>query len=116
MRLLESITPVFASITALASAAGAQKLPPVHFIDRPVATTGRVFRSIGGVRHLPNGTVLVNDASNRRLVLFDSMLAKMTVVTDSTTGSANSYGSGPASLLPYLGDSSLLVLPRVPSM
>src|SRR5581483_6363859 len=55
------------------------------------------------------GRVLVNDAGRRQLRLFDASLAKSSVVLDSTDGASNSYGSRAGQIVPYLGDSTLVL-------
>lgn len=62
------------------------------------------------VRPLSDGRVIVNDVSLRRLLLLDSTLSTVTVIADSAAGSG-SYGSRPAGLIPYTGDSTLFVDP-----
>ena len=116
MRWVRSLFIATSVTPALGAASSAQKPPPVHFIDRPVATSKHEFRNLSGVRHLPNGSLLVNDASRRQLLVFDSTLTSASLVADSTPGTANSYGPSQGGLLPYPGDSTLFVLPRVPSM
>ena len=117
-RALRCVRSLVVATAALAptTTSSAQKPPPVHFIDRPLATSKHEFKNLSGVRHLPNGTVLVNDASRKQLLLLDSALNVVSVVADSAPGSANSYGPSQGGLLPYPGDSTLFVLPRVPSM
>ena len=105
-----------AAVAALAAPSSAQKPPPVHFIDRPVATSTHEFKGLAGIRQLPNGMVLANDASRRQLLLLDAAFNTVRVVADSTPGSENAYGPSQAGMLPYPGDSTLFVLPRVPSM
>jgi hypothetical protein len=116
MRYSPSIALSALAVVSLYSSADAQKLPPVRLLDRPVAVSKRDFGYFAGVRQLPNGRVLVNDAGKRKLVLLDSALVQAAVIVDSAAGSANAYGGGPGGLLAYAGDSSLLVLPRNPSM
>jgi hypothetical protein len=48
--------------------------------------------------------------------LLDSAFNTLSVVADSTSGSTSSYGPAQAGLVPYPGDSTLFVLPRMPSM
>ena len=66
---------------------------------------------IGSVRHLPNGSVMVNDPTKRQLVLFDSTLAKFRIIADTTTNTPNSYGlrSSNGGLVPYMADSTLFL-------
>ena len=111
MRLLSLLM-----IAAAGSSAMAQKPPAVHLLDRPVATSKREFKFITGVRQLPNGSLLVNDGSRRLLLMVDTSLNTASIVADSTTGSANPYGTSLGGLIAFPGDSSLFILPRVPSM
>jgi hypothetical protein len=97
-------------------AAVAQKPPAVHLLDRPSATSKREFNGIAAVRQLPNGNVLVNDGSRRLLLMLDSSLNTVRVVADSVAGSTNPYDAAFGGLIPFRGDSSLFILPRVPSM
>jgi len=57
-----------------ASAAGAQNAARLPFVNcpRPSAMSADVLGSLAGVRHLPNGNVLVNDQAGRRVLLLDS--------------------------------------------
>jgi hypothetical protein len=65
---------------------------------------------------LPGGKVLVNDILKRRVLLMDSTFTQVTVVADSTSSTANAYGSRNGGLLPYRGDSALFVDPSSMSM
>jgi len=92
-----------------ATTALAQPKVPVMALAPSAATSLDTFGAILGVRQLPNGSLLVNDAGRRRLVMLDPTMQKASVVIDSTAGAANSYGPRPAPLIAYLGDSSLFV-------
>lgn len=74
-----------------------------------VATSSDSIGMIAGVRALPGGRVLVNDAARRRVVMLDASLANPTVVVDSASGAANSYGPRTGGLIAYRGDSTLFV-------
>ena len=80
---------------------------------RQLATEATSRDTVGylyGIRELSDGRVLANDAANRRLILFDRALSRFTVVADSSTGGdAASYGKRPTGIIPYLGDSTLLI-------
>src|SRR5262245_61789017 len=82
----------------------AQRPPTVRLINQPDASTKPIFGAVSAVRHLPNGTVLVNDPLKRQLTLLDGTLANATIVADSIPGGANSYGTRPGGLIPYVGD------------
>ena len=58
----------------------------------------------------------MNDILKRRVLLFDSTFTTFTVVADSTSSTANAYGSRNGGLLPYRGDSALFVDPSSMSM
>lgn len=103
-----AVMPVADAQSAPLSAASATKVPIMQLAPSDAKAIG-TFGAILGLRQLPNGSVLVNDAGRRRLVMLDSKLANETVVIDSAAGAANSYGLRPAPLINYLGDSSLFV-------
>src|SRR5215210_5581591 len=81
----------------------------VPVVDLPSATV-RTSATLGGVIGLREvgGTVLVNDAGRRQLLLFDTALTTSQVVLDSVEGMPNSYGRYGVPLVPYVGDSSLM--------
>ena len=86
----------------------AQQQVPIRTLAPALAKSTETFGAILTIRHLPGGRVLVDDGRRRRVVLLDSTLATRAVVLDSASGGAgNSYGPRPASLIPYLGDSTL---------
>jgi hypothetical protein len=116
MQSARSVMMAMSAAAGISTISSAQKPPPVHFIDRPVTTSKHEFRNVNGIRQLPNGTLLVNDASRKQVVLLDTTLNTLSIVVDSTPGSVNSYGPSQGGLVAYPGDSTLFVLPRVPSM
>jgi hypothetical protein len=96
--------------------AAAPALPPlpgpaVRLIQSAQAVSTEPLGNINSVRHLPDGRVLLNDGTRRRLLLFDSTLATVTVVLDSLTEVENAYGTRAGALLAYRGDSSLFIDP-----
>ena len=95
---------------------GAAKRPPIRQLGAVVGKSDEAFLNIMGVRALRDGRVLVNDPQGRRVVMFEPDLAKMTVVADSTSATANAYGGRFGGLLPFRGDSSLFVDPASLSM
>jgi hypothetical protein len=111
MMKLTTITLLVAS-TALA----AQSAPPIRLINAPEASSKPVLGTVAAVRQLPDGKLLANDIQNRQLLLLDPTLANVTIVADSTSGGANSYGVRPGGIIPYLGDSTLFVDPAGLSM
>ena len=105
---------VVLSLTLLASTAGAQSIKP-----RPLGAVQATSKELLGnptlARPLPNGSVIVNDAARRRLLLLDPTLENYTVIADSTSGSVNGYGPRPGALIPYVGDSTLFLDPTAGS-
>jgi len=109
--------PVRNALTALACGAvtaTGQAAPkpqsgvPVFGVTQPLARTTITLGAVLGVRPLPDGRVIVNDAGRRQLRIFDSTLASSTVVLDSTPGTSTSYGPRPATMFRYLGDSTAM--------
>jgi hypothetical protein len=103
-------------LTAAASLSLGAQAPAVHLINAPDASTKQVLGLAAAVRELPGGKLLVNDIQKRQLVLFDPTLANLTVIADSMSGGANSYGTRPGGIIPYAGDSTLFVDPAGLSM
>jgi hypothetical protein len=98
-----------AGLCLTAMTAAAQIGPPVRPLPRAAATTTEPLASTSQVRALPGGRVLLNDATRRRLLLFDSTLTQFKVIADSAVGSPSPYGAAVGTLLRYRGDSSLLL-------
>src|SRR5687768_9863753 len=79
--------------------------PPVRRIATASAVSTEQLGSITSVRELPNGRLLLNDGSRRRLLLMDTTLKTIEVVLDSLAEVEHSYGTRPGTLIPYRGDS-----------
>jgi hypothetical protein len=109
-----SVVPLAAALISVA--AGAQSPPPIRPLGPVVAKSTESFSNLAGVRALSDGRVLVNDVTNRRVLLFDSTLARFTIVADSTAATANAYSGRFAGLIAYRGDSTLFVDPASLSM
>jgi hypothetical protein len=99
-----------------AARAAAQQPPPVRQLGPITAVSKDSLSSVTAAVQVAGGRVLVNDILARRVVLYDSTLGSPTVVADSASGLANSYGSRPGTLLPFHGDSALLITPAALSM
>jgi len=112
-RFLARATPALA---LLSSAAAAQQVPNARPLGATLATIAEPFGGVQSLRQLPDGRLLVNDPSKRRVILFDADLSKYTVVADSTSATANAYSGRIAGLIPYKGDSTLFVDPQSMSM
>lgn len=84
---------------------------PIRQLGRIVSSDSTVVMGVASVRHLPTGGVIVNDATKRQLVVFDSTLQKYQVIADTSTDSPNSYGlrGNMGGLIPYVGDSTIFV-------
>jgi hypothetical protein len=104
-----SYSTVLALLAAASGAAGAQQKVPVRNLSAASAKTAEPLGAVFGVRQLPGGKLLVNDATRHRVLLFDSTLTKYKVVIDSAPGAVNSYGSRSTPIIPYVGDSTLFV-------
>jgi len=100
---------VAASFGASARIATAQQPSmPIRPIGAIVATSADSMSTGVSIRPLTGGRVLVNDPGTHRLVLFDSTLQHGTVVADTTSRTAKSYGDGLFGLTWFTGDSSLI--------
>jgi len=106
----------FLALAVVPAALAAQQAPAIRLITAPDASTKPVLSFAASVRQLPSGGLLVNDILRRQLVLFDNSLANETIVADSVSGGANSYGVRPGGIIPYLGDSTLFIDPAGLSM
>ena len=104
------------AVALFATSLAAQQRPPVRQLGPVVAKASEPLTAVAGVRALSDGRVLVNDVIQRRVVLLDSTLAKVAVVADSTSSTANAYGPRPGGLIAYRGDSTLFVDPASMSM
>jgi hypothetical protein len=104
------------ALTLLASAAGAQQLPPVRPLGPVLSTSTEPMASVSQVRALPGGRVLVHDLTGRRVLLYDSTFKKFTLIADTTSATGNAYGSRLGGLIAARGDTSLFVDPTSMSM
>jgi hypothetical protein len=87
----------------------AQQQIPVRALSPPVATDSGVLFSISGIRSISGGKVLVDDFARRRILVFDSTLSKFSVGADSAMAAKSRYGTQMARLMPFTGDSSVMV-------
>ena len=107
-------------LTLIAATAGplclAQSLPPIRQLGPVTSVAKEPLGAVSTLRSLPDGRVLVNDIISRRVLMFDSSLMNATVVADTTSATANAYGTRPGGLIAYRGDSTLFVDPASLSM
>lgn len=84
---------------------------PVRQLAARVAADTTRLMDVSSVRHLPNGSVIVNDVARRQLVVYDPTLQSARVIADTSSSSPNPYGLRTAngSLIPYRGDSTLFI-------
>jgi hypothetical protein len=99
-------------------APGAQAPPPqmlvgpqIQRIETAASLSTEPFGAITSVHELPDGRILVNDGTRRRLLLMDTSLTTVRVVLDSLSEIAHSYGTRAGTLLPWRGDSILFLDP-----
>lgn len=97
------------AVLALATPAHAQRAIPVRTLTAPVGTDSGVLKAYNNIRPLRDGHLLVNDFSSRRLLLFDSTLARFTVLLDSAGDAVARYGPQQGILFPYVADSTVLI-------
>lgn len=98
-----------AAITA--QDASAASSIPVREVGQAEAVSKRALGGVSMLRGLPDGSVIVNDGSRRQLLLFDASLSSVKVLADTAAGAPLPYGQRSAGLLPYRGDSTILVDP-----
>jgi hypothetical protein len=107
---------LFVALAGGGSPACAQTATPVRALGRVLNTSVEPLGSVSQVRALPGGRVIVHDLTARRVLLFDSTLALVSVIVDTTSATSNAYGSQYGGLIAYRGDSTLFVTPGSLSM
>jgi len=103
--------------TAAATPAAAQETPPtsptaqvpVRETTPAIARSAQPLGSANMVRPLSDGSVFVNDVQRRQLLRFDASLKNVSIIADTAPGALMPYGQRPIGLLPYTGDSTLVV-------
>ena len=94
---------------ATTSPSAAQGSIPIRQLKPAEVVSVEKLNSVNGVQELTNGDVLVNDAGNRRVIVFDKLLSSVRLVADSSVKTRNMYGKRPTLIVPYTADSTLLV-------
>lgn len=100
------------ALTIASSTLVAQTRPQIRQVSAPVATSTdshELYGAVVNTRALSDGKLLINDVSNRRVLLVDSTFKVLKIVADSASGAANSYGSQTGSLIQFQGDSTLFI-------
>jgi hypothetical protein len=94
-------------VVGLPAGLGAQSKLPERRLEKPDAEFQESFDQIGALRELPSGKLLVVDLGPKNLVMADFKSGQETPI------GRNGQGPGeyqfPGDLIPYLGDSTLLV-------
>ncbi|HTR78758.1 MAG TPA: hypothetical protein VMH39_11630 [Gemmatimonadaceae bacterium] len=85
---------VFALLSASLAAAQAPALPPIRALGPIVATAPDSFANIQGVFALSGGRVIVRDATQLRVLLFDATLTHSTPIMDNTGATPRRYVGG----------------------
>ena len=112
---------ILAATTSTASAQVSPETPststvPVRDVTAPLAKATRPIGGANMLRALPDGSIFVNDVQRRQLLRFDPTLQNVVVVADTAPGALMPYGQRPIGMLPYLGDSTIVVDPATLSM
>lgn len=82
---------------------------PLREVGPVLARSAQSVSSTNQVRPLADGSVFVNDVQRRQVLRFDPTLRNVVVVADTAPGALMPYGQRPVSVLPYLGDSTIVV-------
>jgi hypothetical protein len=109
---------VFGAPLAGASLCAQEAAPspiPLRTLGQPEARSAVSLGGISHLRALPDGRVFVNDGQRRQVLLFDAALKTERVVADTLEASIP-YGTRNFGVMPYVGDSTLLVDPATLSM
>jgi hypothetical protein len=108
---------IAALVAFSAASAGAQQPgPKLRPLGSVISKSADLLDAVSTTRQLPDGRLLVNDISGRKLVLFEKDLTKFTVLADTTSATGNAYSSRAGGLIAWKGDSSLFVDPQSLSM
>ncbi|MBC8088994.1 MAG: hypothetical protein H7Z40_17145, partial [Phycisphaerae bacterium] len=108
-RIFFAVTASSALCASAATAQDASKIP----VKKVGAVEARTTEPVGGVtsmRVLSDGSVFLNDFQQRRVVLFDGALKQQRIVAD-TLGNGLPYGQRQPGMLPFTGDSTIIVDP-----
>jgi hypothetical protein len=101
---------------AISTTVSAQQRPPIRQLGAVTAKSAEKLTIVPGIRALSNGSILVNDMSSRRVLMFDPQLSSYTVLADSTSATGNAYGGRTGALIAYRGDSTIFADPVSVSM
>jgi hypothetical protein len=89
---------------------------PVRETTPVLSRTDKPLSGITMLRSLSDGSLFVNDGQRRQIVKFDQNLKTVVVVADTAPGSLMPYGQRQIGLMPYLGDTTIVVDPATLSL
>lgn len=99
-------------VSLLSAPLAAQRLIPVRSVSLAVGTDSGVVQFLDNIRPLASGRVLVNDAKRQRVILLEQTLQRFVTISDTAAGAPIYYPQGGAAILPYPGDSTVLLDPQ----
>ena len=106
---------IFGSTATLTAQDSTVKIP-LKQLAPAEARSSRSLNAVSSLRALSDGRVYVNDNQRRQVLLFDAALKDVKVIVDPSAGAVLPYGQRPNGMLPYLGDSTIIVDPSTSAM
>ena len=99
-----------AALTAQNAAPSSPKANvPLREVTDVIARSERGFQNISAMRALSDGGVIVNDGQRRQLLRFDASLKNVVTIADTAAGALMPYGMRPLGVIPFAGDSTIIV-------
>ncbi len=100
-RLAATTVVAVTTVVLVAPVAAAQQQTPIPIrkVTTLASTDSGVIANVYVIHAQSDGSVLLNDAARRRLLLFDSTLKKYKIVADTAGESPNNFGNGSGGLL-----------------
>lgn len=103
------ITVVLVASCVVTMGARAQKPIPIRSVTTLASTDSGVVANVYVLHAMSDGSVLLNDGTNKRLLLFDSTLKRYTIIADTAGEASQGYGTGSGGLLLFPSDSTAFV-------
>ncbi len=88
---------------------------PLRETTPVLARSDKPLGQVNMLRALSDGSVFVNDAAKRQLLKLDANLKRVAVVADTAPGGLMPYGQRPIGLVPFQGDTTIVVDPSTMS-
>lgn len=107
-RLMAGLGLELATAAVLAGQSGT---PTIRSLVVERRSDSGYFASVSSVFEYPGGSLLVNDISGRKLVLVDTAFLPVRVIADSTSATANGYGSRAGGLFRWSPDTATFADP-----